>query len=333
MLPSRASMKVTTRVISVWNAITIRSLISLAWSSNSSGMADGRSITGSFMVAFCSSAFWMRRSMSRMASRYSLSLLLSRAPKPGSQARHVFADVIENAALLLHALQAGRRIGAFAVAEQALEHRARIDFHGIRRGGSAPGNRIGVGATVAGVAAAGQARLFEADFERCQLRVLAEFLGGDLIRRNPGVDVRALGLLGMHAGEPGGAGARVVARAVAQRAAVRLRQSLSTSSLSRNGSSGFMVGGNSNPVPSVAGSQRLRMIPFGTYTKPSRTAGFAAVSRVAAIAGTIASSSGSASVAPNAAQKRAARERFLGDRSCLGSPPHLKCATFHDRVD
>ena len=34
----------------------------------------------------------------------------------------------------------------------------------------------------------------------------------------------ALGLLGMHAGEPGGARARMVARAIAQRAAVDLRQ-------------------------------------------------------------------------------------------------------------
>src|SRR6266567_3939362 len=57
-----------------------------------------------------------------------------------------------------------------------------------------------------------------------------------------------------------------------------------------------MVGANPNPAPSPMGVHRSIMIPFGTYTKPRRTGGFAAVPLPAASAGTMASSSGRASV-------------------------------------
>ena len=71
---------------------------------------------------------------------------------------------------------------------------------------------------------------------------LPNSLRGDLVGGDAGVDVRAFGLLGMDAGEPGGARARMVARAIAERAAVDLRQAAEHQSMfSRNGSSGFMV--------------------------------------------------------------------------------------------
>ena len=90
--------------------------------------------------------------------------------------------------------------------------------------GSAPGNGVGVGATVTGIATAHQARLFQTNFERCKLRRLAQFFGGDLVRGNARVDIGALGFLGMHAGQPGGARTRVIARPVAERPATHLRQ-------------------------------------------------------------------------------------------------------------
>ena len=69
----------------------------------------------------------------------------------------------------------GRRRSA--VAEQAIEDLARIDFHRQRRGGRAPGNRVGVGAAEADVAGADQAgHVFGREFERRQRRVLADFL-------------------------------------------------------------------------------------------------------------------------------------------------------------
>ena len=134
----------------------------------------------------------------------------------GFQAVDAARDVVENAALLFEHGGAGRGIGALAIAEEALEHDARIDFDGQRRGGTAPGDGVGVGAAIAGIAAAGERGAFEAEFERGELGALAEFAGGDLVGGDAGVDADAFGLLGVDAGEPGGAFARVIARAVAR---------------------------------------------------------------------------------------------------------------------
>ena len=77
-----------------------------------------------------------------------------------------------------------------------------------------------------------------------------------------------------------------------------LSRPLSTSKWSRNGSSAFSVGVNSNPVPSVVGVQRSMTMLFGTYTVQNRVTGAAAARASAVEAGSIRSSSGSASVAP-----------------------------------
>src|SRR6185295_14808857 len=67
---------------------------------------------------------------------------------------------------------------------------------------------------------------------------------------------------------------------------------------SRNFSIGFRISLNSNPGPVVFGVQWLGRSPIGTNTAPKRRGGFAAVCVVAVNAGTMASSSGSASVVP-----------------------------------
>src|SRR5688500_16446185 len=58
------------------------------------------------------------------------------------------------------------------------------------------------------------------------------------------------------------------------------------------------MGLNSKPLPEVAGVQWLGRSPIGTKTAPKRLMGAAAVSDVRVSAGTIASSSGRASVVP-----------------------------------
>ena len=73
---------------------------------------------------------------------------------------------------------------------------------------------------------------------------------------------------------------------------------LSTSSWSRNGASGAIVGMNSKAAPSAAGSQSFMIMPLGTYTAPKRLIGLAAVFSTAVRAGTIPSSSGNATVTP-----------------------------------
>src|SRR6202022_4474311 len=105
--------------------------------------------------------------------------------------------------------EAGGGIRAVALAEKEFEHRPRIDFDRQRRGRSAPGERVGVRAAVARVAAAREKRLLEADLERGELGVLAQMPGGDLIRRDAGSNVGALGFLRVDAGEPCRARARV----------------------------------------------------------------------------------------------------------------------------
>src|SRR5688572_1015982 len=67
---------------------------------------------------------------------------------------------------------------------------------------------------------------------------------------------------------------------------------------SRKDSIGFRIGLNSKPTPRVAGVQWLGRSPIGTKMAPNRRVGAPAVLTVAVSAGTIASSNGSARVAP-----------------------------------
>ena len=77
-----------------------------------------------------------------------------------------------------------------------------------------------------------------------------------------------------------------------------LSSPLTTRSCRRWASSGFNVGVNSKALPSVAGVQSFMMIPFGTYTAQKRDTRRAGVFDSAVRAGTMPSSSGSASAAP-----------------------------------
>ena len=63
-----------------------------------------------------------------------------------------------------------------AVAEEALEEGARIEDRRQRLGLAAPREVVGVGAGVAGIAIARLARVFEADLERREARLLPTWL-------------------------------------------------------------------------------------------------------------------------------------------------------------
>ena len=174
--------------------------------------------------AFCSSAVWMRRSTSRTASRYSETPRAVAGAERPLQAREILVDAIEQAALLLHPVEPLFRRAAFA--EQPLEHDARVVLGRQRRRRRLPRHRVHVGAAVARFALAAED---EIDFRRDQLhrrqhRVLAELRGRDLVGGRAVPDVRAFGVLRMDAGQPGGAGARVLAVAVAERFGLLLRQ-------------------------------------------------------------------------------------------------------------
>ena len=87
-------------------------------------------------------------------------------PETRSQPRRLLRDEIEDAAIALPSRGALRR--AAGLAEQPLEHRARIDLHRQRRRRRAPRDRVGVGAAVS---------------RRARADVAGEVLGGELERR------------------------------------------------------------------------------------------------------------------------------------------------------
>ena len=106
--------------------------------------------------------------------------------------------------------------GRRAVAEQAVEDQARIDFHGHGRGGCAPGNRIHVGATEAHVAGADQsAVILGGQFERRQHCFLTDLLRRDLVDGDAGVNIRPVRTLGVDAVQEHGRRASVVAAIIA----------------------------------------------------------------------------------------------------------------------
>src|SRR5215467_4856110 len=77
-----------------------------------------------------------------------------------------------------------------------------------------------------------------------------------------------------------------------------LKRPVMTFTWSRNFSKGFRMGENSNPTPSFAGVQSFMIEPCGTYTKPKRCVGAAAVLANGVCAGTIDSKKGNAIVTP-----------------------------------
>src|ERR1700760_1446718 len=71
-------------------------------------------------------------------------------PKLALYLRNLLSHRVENASLLLHTSQACNRIGTAAFAEHAFKHGPRIVFHRQRRRWTYPGNRIAIGAAIAG---------------------------------------------------------------------------------------------------------------------------------------------------------------------------------------
>ena len=197
-----------------------------------------------------------------------------------------------------------------AATEQALEHDARIDLHRQRRRRRLPVQRVHVGAAVARIARAEQpGEVLGGHLERRKRRVLA-----DLAARRPGRarrrrEVRALGPLRRHAGQPArrttrrGCCSTSALRQVAdddQRIAERFerlqdRRELEVSALGRR-----------RPLPHDARRAGCRRTRRGAADR-----GRAAQSRVNA--GTIASSNGRRSAAPMPLQHVSFEESILRD--------------------
>ena len=155
----------------------------------------------------------MRFSMSRIDGQ----ILVELAPVVAAQ------RVLETLGIAEHEIQDALPILGLALtlcgillvvcrAEHPLENRAGPDFRRIRSVLGPPGNAVAVGAAVAVVAVAALNAFFASQFERREPRLALEVLGGDLIHRDAGLDVLAVGLLRMDAGQIRRAGAAMVAR-------------------------------------------------------------------------------------------------------------------------
>ena len=94
-----------------------------------------------------------------------LEILVQPGPVPGPQITtlidHALLDRVEQTAVAPQSGRPGRRVGAVAVAEEPLEHGARIVLHRQRRSGTAPAQGVDVGATVADVTGSGELGGFE----------------------------------------------------------------------------------------------------------------------------------------------------------------------------
>ena len=157
----------------------------------------------------------MRRSTSRTASRYFVQLHLVAGPQLVPQPGRLGGHHVEQRAVVPARGQPRRGVGGPAAAEQALEDGARVARHGQRGGGAAPAQGVGVDAAVARVARSGPIRRLERELERGELRFASQRAGRDLIHRDAGADVVALGLLRMYAGQKRAGRARMVAGALA----------------------------------------------------------------------------------------------------------------------
>ena len=135
----------------------------------------------------------------------------------------VVGDEVENAAAILRLAQALFRSHGKPFAEQALKKGPGIENRGHRLGLAAPGEIVGVGAGVAGVAVTGLAGVFHAEFKRREAGLFADFVRDQLIEGNAGLNIHER-LLHLHAGEVGPGAAAVIAGAIEQGAAGVVRQ-------------------------------------------------------------------------------------------------------------
>ena len=244
-------------------------------------------------VADCSAAFWMRRSISRMSSRYSPRRARSLGSSVPPQPRHLVGDRIENAAVLLLARQALRRVAA--VAEQPLEDDLRAVLHRQRQRGRAPGDRVVVGAAVAGAAV--QRRL-----PRWPARSTAAACPGRCARPAPG-RASSPACTGPSRGARRSGRPPPNARGRRRRPARRRPADAPDCSPRRRGRGAFRA------ASGVSGELEARSLPSPASTCPSSRRAGRRCSRTgssgaprscasAVRAGTIESSSGSASVTP-----------------------------------
>ena len=128
------------------------------------------------------------------------------------QVRQLLRHHVQQALVLPQPRLPGRPVGAAAVAEQRLEHRARVPLHRQRLRRAAPGDRVGVDAAELAAAGAGVVRLVHRQLQRGDLGLVGKVPRQQLVHRHVGDDLHLVAPAAGRAGQerPGGAGVDVV---------------------------------------------------------------------------------------------------------------------------
>ena len=114
--------------------------------------------------------------------------LLVTLPQGGVQGARLANNAIENAAIFRLARET--LLNSAALPEQTFKHFTRIDFHRVRRGRSAPRQRVHIDTAIVAVAGADQtAVIFSGEFQRGQRRVLTDHLRGELVGGDTGESI------------------------------------------------------------------------------------------------------------------------------------------------
>src|SRR5262249_42760644 len=126
------------------------------------------------------------------------------------QACYRLGQVIQQASILLDTGQTRSSIRGLAVSEQPLEQSSRFILHRHRSGGRPPAERVQISAAEARFTYPCIERGVQSQFQRSQLRVLAEFPGSILIRGNCRANINPVRRFRMDTGEISRAAASVV---------------------------------------------------------------------------------------------------------------------------
>ena len=144
-------------------------------------MRDQRQFLVALLLGFLDAAFHVPDRVEIFVELAAIAL-----PEGALQVSHFRRDRVENAAILLDAREPRLRVGASGVAEQPLEHRARVVLHRQRRRVAPPADGAGVVAGVTLVAGARRLRRLDGHFQRRELGMFPHLLRKNLVHRNAG---------------------------------------------------------------------------------------------------------------------------------------------------
>ncbi len=185
-----------------------------------------------------------------------LALILGAELAP--QAGELLVHRIEDALVLAQPRLARRPLGAAGVAEQLLEHRARVVLHRQRLRRAPPRQRVRVDAAQVAGAGAGIGRRIDGELERGDLRLPGELPREQLVHRDVGDDLDFVPATARRAGEERPGGARVDVVPVRLQPATAPASGRGTAPAARGSATAR------TRAPSPFGVQYSIAIPFGT---------------------------------------------------------------------